>query len=157
MQRLPTSPARVAVIAACLAAGLLAGAFAHAGLRRVDTPTTIHACKLVPSGLLRIVGEPSDCRRHERHLSWNVQGPAGPQGPPGAQGHPALKARPGLRDQPAQPAQPDPQGHRGRPDPPAHRGPGLVSRPSTASTGLPARGGAGTVDLTYDGSRQGDR
>ena len=80
MQRLLTSPVRVAVIAACLAAGLLAGAFANAGLRRVDTPTTIHACKLVPSGLLRIVDEPSDCRRHERHLELERPGPGWPPG-----------------------------------------------------------------------------
>ncbi len=137
MHRLPTSRARAAVIATCLAAGLLAGAFAHAGLQRVDTPTTIHACKLVPSGLLRIVSGPSDCRRHERHLSWNVKGPAGPQGPgQGAQGATALRGPPdcqGQRDRPAR------QGRRDRRDPPAHPGQGLVSRPSTASTGSPAR------------------
>ncbi len=86
MKRLPTPTGRVTVVAACLAAGLLAGAFAQAGLQAIDTSTTIHACRLVPSGLVRIVGEPSDCRRHERHLSWNVKGPAGPQGPPGPPG-----------------------------------------------------------------------
>ena len=120
-----------------------------AGLRRVDTPTTIHACRLVPSGLLRIVDEPSDCRRHERHLSWNVQGPAGPQGPAGAQGHargPA--ARPGHRDQPARQGQPGPAGPAGPP------GSGLSSLDDL--DGLACNGGAGTVDLTYDGAGQRD-
>ena len=144
MQRLPTSHARVAVIAACLAAGLLAGAFAHAGLRRVDTLTTIHACKLVPSGLLRIVDEPSDCRRHERHLSWNAQGPAGPQGPPGAQGTPGAQGPAGPQGSAGPAGPPGPTGPAGPP------GSGLSSLDGL--DGLACQGGTGTVDLVYDGT-----
>ena len=144
MKRLPTPTGRVAVVAACLAAGLLAGAFAQAGLQAIDTSTTIHACRLVPSGLVRIVGEPSDCRRHERHLSWNVKGPAGPQGlpgPPGASGAQGPAGPPGA----AGPA--GPQGPSGPAGPP---GPGLSSLDDL--DGLACQSGAGTVDLAYDGA-----
>ena len=148
MNRLPTPKGRVAIVATCLAAGLLAGALAHAGLQTIDTSTTIHACRLVPSGLLRIVSEPSDCRRHERHLKWNVKGPAGPQGPPGPQGAagpqgPAGPAGPQGAAGPTGPAGPaGPQGPEGPP------GPGLSSLDDL--DGLACQDGAGTVDLAYD-------
>ena len=157
MHRLPTSRARAAVIATCLAAGLLAGAFAHAGLQRVDTPTTIHACKLVPSGLLRIVGGPADCRKHERHLSWNVRGPAGPPGAPGARGASGPAGAQGASG-PAGPQGPAGQagstGPAGPPGPPGPTGPsgsgGLSSLDSL--DGVACQSGAGSVDLTYDGA-----
>ena len=40
----------------------------------------IHAC-VGPAGFVRVVHEATDCRRSERPLMWNVQGPVGPQGP----------------------------------------------------------------------------
>ena len=144
MKRLPTPTGRVAVVAACLAAGLLAGAFAQAGLQAIDTSTTIHACRLVPSGFVRIVGEPSDCRRHERHLSWNVKGPAGPQGPPGP---PGASGAQGPAGPPGAAGPAGPQGPSGPAGPP---GPGLSSLDDL--DGLACQDGAGTVDLAYDGA-----
>jgi hypothetical protein len=144
MKRLPTPTGRGAVVAACLAAGLLAGAFAQAGLQAIDTSTTIHACRLVPSGLVRIVDEPSDCRRHERHLSWNVKGPAGPQGPPGP---PGASGAQGPAGSPGAAGPAGPQGPSGPAGPP---GPGLSSLDDL--DGLACQGGAGTVDLAYDGA-----
>jgi hypothetical protein len=144
MKRLPTPTGRVAVIAACLAAGLLAGAFAQAGLQGIDTSTTIHACRLVPSGLVRIVGEPSDCRRHERHLSWNVKGPAGQQGPPGPPGASGAQGPAGPPGAAGPTGPPGPSGPAGPP------GPGLSSLDDL--DGLACQDGAGTVDLAYDGA-----
>lgn len=46
----------------------------------------ISGCVMKRFGLLRIVDSPSDCRRRESPISWNVEGPAGPEGPTGAEG-----------------------------------------------------------------------
>jgi hypothetical protein len=46
----------------------------------------IIACYNVESGRARIVASTSDCERHERFVTWNIKGPAGPQGPAGLQG-----------------------------------------------------------------------
>jgi hypothetical protein len=57
--------------------------------------TVIHACKHPSGGWLRQVAGPTQCRRRERAVSWNVTGPkddkgdpgpAGPAGPPGPKG-----------------------------------------------------------------------
>jgi hypothetical protein len=57
--------------------------------------TVIHACKHPSGGWLRQVSGPTQCRRRERAVSWNVTGPkgekgdpgpAGPAGPPGPKG-----------------------------------------------------------------------
>lgn len=46
----------------------------------------IHACKGKLTGNLRAVSSPDKCRRSERPLSWNKQGPQGPQGETGPGG-----------------------------------------------------------------------
>ncbi len=52
----------------------------------------INACVKKKTGAVRIVSEPSKCKRSEDPLSWNqtgppgVQGPVGPSGPKGEQG-----------------------------------------------------------------------
>jgi hypothetical protein len=49
----------------------------------------IVACQKPGKGFLRVVRDASDCRRNERVVTWNRQGPAGPagaQGPAGARG-----------------------------------------------------------------------
>lgn len=43
----------------------------------------IHACVNRHNGTLRLAGR---CRRAERPVTWNVQGPSGPQGPGGPAG-----------------------------------------------------------------------
>ena len=69
------------VPAACLLAGgitLAAGAGVHK--QKADT---IHACARKQDGRLRTVAGAANCKRGERAMRWNVEGP---QGPPGAQG-----------------------------------------------------------------------
>ena len=139
MQRIPILTTRTVAIAACLSAALVAGALAQAGLRLTGGEEPIHACRLVPSGLLRVVDETSECRRHERPLVWNVKGPAGPQGASGPAG-------PAGPQGPAGPA--GPEGAPGPPGPAGPPGPGLASLDGL--DGLPCDGGSGTVDVTYD-------
>ena len=61
----------------------------------------INACVNKKTGALRIVSEPSKCRRVEAPLSWNQSGPqgetgpAGPSGPQGVQGPAGPKGEPG--------------------------------------------------------------
>ena len=159
MNRLPTPTTRTAVITACLAAALVAGALAQAG-DQAEGPTAITACRHVQSGLLRVVREASDCRKRERSLIWNVQGPPGPPGPPGASGPPGPPGAPGPAGPPgpqgpagppgpAGPAGPaGPTGPQGETGPPGPPGAGLSSL--DALDGLGCKNGTGTVDLTYD-------
>lgn len=49
------------------------------------------------SGHLRIVGDPSECRRNETSISWNQIGPPGPQGEQGPQGPEGPQGPPGTR------------------------------------------------------------
>ena len=76
---------RAVPIGAGLALCLSAAALAHAGVL-AGAGSTIYACKLLPSGLLRVVHDSSSCRRHERALNWNTEGATGPAGPAGPQG-----------------------------------------------------------------------
>ncbi|MDA8296222.1 MAG: type VI secretion system tube protein Hcp [Actinomycetota bacterium] len=48
-------------------------------------PQVLTACKSL-AGFLRLVSSPSDCRRNETAVQWNIQGPTGPQGPVGPKG-----------------------------------------------------------------------
>ena len=157
MQR-TTSTTRTILITTCLAAGLVAGALAQAS-DQADVPTTINACRK-QGGLLRVVRDASDCRKRERPLSWNVQGPPGPQGPPGAQGPAGPQGAPGPQG-PVGPAGPaGPQGPAGASGPPGPPGPQGATGPAgppggglpslDALDGLPCKNGTGTVDVTYD-------
>ena len=141
MHRFPIRTTRLVAIAVCLAAAAAAGAFAQSSLPL--NGTTINACRF-PGGWLRAVDIPSDCHRFERALSWNIAGPSGPQGPAGAAG-------------PAGPAGAQgPQGASGAVGPAGPEGP--AGPPGTGLTslddldGLACNGGAGTVDLTFDGA-----
>src|SRR3954452_2660759 len=62
-------------------AAFAAQATAH---RRADG--VIHACMQKKTGRLRVVAGANACRRGERPLSWNAQGPAGPEGATGPAG-----------------------------------------------------------------------
>lgn len=56
-----------------------------------DADGTIHGCRNLTNGALRVIGGRRHCRDYEKPLNWSVrgpQGPVGPQGPPGAQGEP---------------------------------------------------------------------
>jgi large repetitive protein len=50
--------------------------------------TVIHACKHPSGGWLRQVAAPTQCRRRERAVSWNIAGAKGEKGDPGEPGAP---------------------------------------------------------------------
>ena len=57
------------------------------------TPTplpedVIFACVNDTNGNMRNVDDPSECRRHEHSIEWNISGPTGASGPSGPSGLP---------------------------------------------------------------------
>lgn len=85
--------ATVAVVAAAMAAGGIAGA----AIPSADG--TIVAC-YGASGNLRVVDGTRDCARNERVVSWAQAGPAGPAGPPGVPGEPGPEGPTGPQGPP---------------------------------------------------------
>src|SRR3954465_7477213 len=83
------TPIGLLVTAACLLAGgitLVAGA----GVDKKKSDT-INGCAKKQDGRLRMVAGAANCKRGERAVHWNVEGPHGPagaQGPAGTQGSP---------------------------------------------------------------------
>jgi hypothetical protein len=78
----------------------------------------IHACQ-TKDGQLRIVSSAADCRRTERAIFWNVEGPQGPAGPQGAAGPQGPQGDTGL----AGPEGPEgPEGPTGSPGPAGSQG-----------------------------------
>lgn len=148
MRGIRMSHRRAALIAACVAAGLAAGALAQSGRLLDATPGTIQACRNLTNGLLRVVDEASACREHEQSLSWSTEGPPGPPGPPGPAG-------PAGADGPAGPAgatgPAGPAGPAGPPGPPGDDGAGLTSLDDL--DGLACNGGAGKIDVSYEAGR----
>jgi hypothetical protein len=78
-------PIRIWILSGALVALLAALAgVALAGIP--DSNGTIHGCRNVTTGALRVIGSRAHCRSGERRLNWSQlgpQGPAGPQGEPG--------------------------------------------------------------------------
>jgi hypothetical protein len=74
---------RVALVGAAAVLLMTTAAIATAA---ADAPTTIDACRDFRHGLVRIVFDDTSCKRNEAHISWDVQGPAGPAGPVGPAG-----------------------------------------------------------------------
>src|SRR5262245_59454897 len=74
---------------ACAVAGMVLGATTIA-VALPDGPDAgvIHACVKSggDAGNVRIVSDPSQCKKNEQALRWNTEGPAGPAGPAGAAG-----------------------------------------------------------------------
>ena len=79
------------IIAGAIMGALVAGGVAVAQL---DPVAMIQACQK-PSGLVRVVDSPDDCRRRETPIAWNIEGPAGPIGPQGAAGPHGPQGEPG--------------------------------------------------------------
>ena len=166
------------VPAACFVAGGIA-LVAGAGVDRRSTDV-VHACAGKKDGRLRTVDAGSKCKRNERALQWNVQGPAGPagaQGPAGSAGPigPAGAVGPAGPVGAAGPAGPaGSAGERGVQGPAGPQGPagaqGATGPQGPAGAqGPPGSGGmtsledlngvachagaqSGTVALTYDAS-----
>jgi hypothetical protein len=83
---------KVKVLGAVIAAATLSGGAAVWATTTPppSTPSTIWACKIKVTGLVRVVDGPGQCStRYETPLSWNVVGPkgaTGATGPAGARG-----------------------------------------------------------------------
>jgi hypothetical protein len=82
------------LLVGCLAA---VAVVAGVALAQSEPPSTvIHACKHPSGGWLRQVSAPSECRRRETAVSWNVAGEKGEKGDPGPAGPPGPKGDPGT-------------------------------------------------------------
>jgi hypothetical protein len=137
---MPVSPLRSLLIILALAAPV-GGAVAVA--RTPREAVTIQACAARVGGALRLVARPSDCRRRERSVSWNVRGPQGAPGDAGPAGAAGATGPAGA---------PGPAGPSGEPGPKGPKGdPGAAVDSLERLAGLPCRG-AGTVKLDYDAS-----
>lgn len=77
-----TDGRKLTVLAAT--AALTIGGISYANLG--GDSTTIKSCVNKRSGVLRVVGSKSRCRRDEQVLTFSKKGPRGPEGPPGSQG-----------------------------------------------------------------------
>ena len=77
---------RIILLAAVAASAVFVAGVALA--QDSGAPTTIHACKHPSGGWLRQVSGPTQCRRREKAVSWNIEGPKGDKGEPGAPGAP---------------------------------------------------------------------
>ena len=145
------------VLLATLPLALLAGvALAAQPSARRPATAVINACVKKKNGLVRIVATAASCRKSERALSWNVEGPpgprgatgpagtAGPAGPPGPAG-PKGEAGPRGATGPAGAA-----GPAGPPGPQGPPGPPLASLESLGGIACHPNGASGTVALTYD-------
>jgi lamin tail-like protein/collagen triple helix repeat protein len=170
-----------------LVAGLavLAGIASFTALATSSSATesaVIQACRHKKSGLLRVVPDPSKCRKSEIPISWNVQGPPGPAGPAGSAGPPGSqgpKGDPGAAGPQGEkgeagsqgPAGPQgsqgaqgatgpqgpsgaqgPAGPQGPPGPKGDPGAGLAKFEDL--NGLPCTAGTpGTISISYDTAR----
>jgi Lamin Tail Domain len=82
------------LLVGCLAAVAMVAGVAFA---QSEPPSTvIHACKHPSGGWLRQVSAPTQCRRRETPVSWNVAGEKGDKGDPGPAGPPGPKGDPGT-------------------------------------------------------------
>jgi Collagen triple helix repeat (20 copies) len=141
-----------------IAAGLLGCGVAMAGGEPlVSSSGTITVCHKSGGKDVRLVSDASKCRRSERALSWNAQGPAGPAGAagsPGAAGPlgPAGPAGPeGPAGEDGAPGVAGPQGPAGGQGPAGPQGPQGPAGPALAS--LAALDGSACA--RHDGSAGG--
>ena len=82
------------LLVGCLAAVAVVSGVA---LAQSEPPSTvIHACKHPSGGWLRQVSAPTQCRRRETAVSWNVAGEKGEKGDPGPAGPPGPKGDAGT-------------------------------------------------------------
>jgi hypothetical protein len=143
--------AAIAVTAAAAGAGI-----ASHSVATTTASDVVHACRNAKNGLLRAVAAGAACRRGERALAWNVQGPAGSPGPVGPMG-PAGPAGSAGPVGPAGPAGPvgaqGPAGAAGPRGPKGDAGSALSSLETLNGLSCSAAGTAGSVSLAYDSER----
>jgi Lamin Tail Domain len=75
----------ILIVAAVVAVAVAAGV---ALAQDTGEPAVIHACKHPSGGWLRQVSGPTQCRRRETAVSWNIAGAKGDKGDPGEPGAP---------------------------------------------------------------------
>lgn len=68
---------RIEVLALVVATIMAAVVGVAADAAAVDDPSMIHACMQKKEGTLRVVAAPSECKKSEAPVSWNIEGPAG--------------------------------------------------------------------------------
>lgn len=147
-------------------AAMVASALAGASSQKAHEQDAIVACQRKNGAFVRVVRDASQCRKAEKVLTWNVEGPPGPQGPagaagaagppgpagpaglPGAQGLPGLKGDAGAQG-PAGPAGAQgPAGPAGPAGPQGPAGPGIASLAGLEGTACKRSDDSdGTVDL----------
>ena len=133
---------RVTVLGAVALVGVVAATFAAAAIP--DDDGTIHACRMLKSGKLRVVSDPDNCKRKERKLAWNVRGPKGETGPAGVAG----------AQGPAGPT--GPAGSAGPQGPKGDSGPGLSSFEALSGLACTFEGDQGTILIGYDADGQAE-
>jgi len=143
----PGTPLR-ALLLTLLVAAPAGGAVAVARVPH-DATATIQAC-VRHDGRLRLVAKPSDCRKAERPISWNVRGPQGEPGQEGPAGPAGADGPPGATGADGEAGPPGPQGERGPQGPKGD--PGTTIDALEALNGIACRAGGriGTVAVTYD-------
>lgn len=119
--RLSRRPLTIVVAVAAMGVAGVAHAASDTG-----SDDVVQACVHRQSGNVRIVDDPSNCRKPETPLSWNEQGgvgspgpegPEGPRGPAGPQGDPGPVGPQGPQGDPG------PQGEDGEPGDQGAQGP----------------------------------
>jgi hypothetical protein len=143
-----------------------ASAFAGASSPTAHEQGAIVACQKKSGGFVRVVHDASQCKKTEKVLTWNAEGPPGPQGaagaagpagPPGPagpagvagpQGLPGAKGEPGAQGAAGPAGAQGPAGPAGPAGPQGPAGPGIASL--AALEGAPCKrsdDSNGTVDL----------
>ncbi len=73
----------MAVVLLVMLGTLLGGAMVST--LQASDGSSVHGC-VNPGGQIRIVNDPSECKKQETNLDWSITGPAGPAGPAGPMG-----------------------------------------------------------------------
>ena len=136
---------RVTVLGAVAVLGVVAVAFAAAAIP--DDDGTIHACRMLKSGNIRVVADPDSCRRKERKISWNIRGPKGDAGPAGVAGSQGPPGEQGTTGEPGVAGPPGPAGPQG---PKGDPGAGLSSFEALGGLACTFEGDQGTIQIEYD-------
>jgi hypothetical protein len=89
---------KTTLLVACVTAAALAAGAALA--QDSGDPSVIHACRHPSAGWLRQVSAPTQCRRREKAVSWNIAGEKGEKGDPGAPGAPGVPGPAGPKGDP---------------------------------------------------------
>ena len=88
-----TSTGRKVIIVG--AATVLAGGVLGGRAWASHDTNTVHACKRVGTGVVRIVASAGECTAAEAAVEWNIVGPTGPRGLPGPVGPKGDAGEPG--------------------------------------------------------------